>query len=99
MLEQTKALWFQAISEARANPSKEQVLRAYAAQFTRHGERQRARQHGDPQLRRPGDAQASGARTHVSRQPLRLADAAVDRRDLLDRLGREGLYEVGEKDD
>src|SRR5262249_2199630 len=34
MLEQTKALWFQAISEARANPSKEQVLRAYAAQFT-----------------------------------------------------------------
>src|SRR6202022_661015 len=33
-LEQTKALWFQAISEARANPSKEQVLRAYAAQFT-----------------------------------------------------------------
>src|SRR5262245_57366765 len=34
MLEQTKALWFQAISEARANPTKEQVLRAYAAQFT-----------------------------------------------------------------
>jgi alkylation response protein AidB-like acyl-CoA dehydrogenase len=34
MLEQTKALWFQAISEARANPSKEQVLRAYAAQFS-----------------------------------------------------------------
>src|SRR5499426_1731342 len=34
VLEQTKALWFQAVSEARANPSKEQVLRAYAAQFT-----------------------------------------------------------------
>src|SRR2546430_15560389 len=33
-LEQTKALWFQAISEARPNPSKEQVLRAYAAQHT-----------------------------------------------------------------
>src|SRR5438034_10667393 len=33
-LEQTKALWFQAVSEARANPTKEQVLRAYAAQFT-----------------------------------------------------------------
>lgn len=33
-LEQTKALWFQAITEARANPSKEQVLRAYAAQHT-----------------------------------------------------------------
>ncbi len=34
MLEQTKALWFQAISEARPDPSKEQVLRAYAAQYT-----------------------------------------------------------------
>ena len=34
MLEQTKGLWFQAIAEARANPSKEQVLRAYAAQHT-----------------------------------------------------------------
>src|SRR5262249_16856046 len=34
VLDQTKALWFQAISEARANPNKEQVLRAYAAQFT-----------------------------------------------------------------
>jgi alkylation response protein AidB-like acyl-CoA dehydrogenase len=33
-LEQTKALWFQAITEARANPSKEQVMRAYAAQHT-----------------------------------------------------------------
>ena len=33
-LEQTKALWFQAITEARANPSKEQLLRAYAAQHT-----------------------------------------------------------------
>src|SRR6266550_3313465 len=34
MLEQTKALWFQAVSEARANPTKEQVLRAYTAQHT-----------------------------------------------------------------
>jgi alkylation response protein AidB-like acyl-CoA dehydrogenase len=33
-LEQTKALWFQAITEARANPSREQVMRAYAAQHT-----------------------------------------------------------------
>ena len=32
MLEQTKAIWFQSVSEARANPSKEQMLRAYAAQ-------------------------------------------------------------------
>ena len=33
-LEQTKALWFQVISEACANPSKDQILRAYAAQYT-----------------------------------------------------------------
>jgi alkylation response protein AidB-like acyl-CoA dehydrogenase len=31
-LEQAKALWFQAISEARVDPSKDQALRAYAAQ-------------------------------------------------------------------
>src|SRR6204780_5156616 len=33
-LEQIKAIWFQAITEARANPTKEQVLRAYAAQYS-----------------------------------------------------------------
>src|SRR6202040_415193 len=33
-LEQVKAIWFQAISEARANPTREQILRAYAAQHT-----------------------------------------------------------------
>ena len=31
-LEQAKALWFQAVTEARVDPSKEQMLRAYAAQ-------------------------------------------------------------------
>ncbi|HEY1931740.1 MAG TPA: acyl-CoA dehydrogenase family protein [Acetobacteraceae bacterium] len=31
-LEQAKSLWFQAISEAHVDPSKDQVLRAYAAQ-------------------------------------------------------------------
>jgi alkylation response protein AidB-like acyl-CoA dehydrogenase len=33
-LEQAKALWFQAVSEARVDPAPEQRLRAYAAQFT-----------------------------------------------------------------
>jgi alkylation response protein AidB-like acyl-CoA dehydrogenase len=33
-LEQTKALWFQAISEARVDPTPDQRLRAYAAQFS-----------------------------------------------------------------
>ncbi len=34
MLEQTKALWFQAITEAGPDPSREQVQRAWAAQHT-----------------------------------------------------------------
>lgn len=34
LLEQTQALWFQAIREARADPDESQVLRAYAAQYT-----------------------------------------------------------------
>lgn len=34
MLEQTKALWFQVISEACIDPTREQMLRAYAAQYT-----------------------------------------------------------------
>lgn len=33
-LEQAKALWFQAITEACPNPSKDQVLRAWATQYT-----------------------------------------------------------------
>jgi alkylation response protein AidB-like acyl-CoA dehydrogenase len=33
-LEQAKALWFQAIGEARVDPTPEQRLRAYAAQFS-----------------------------------------------------------------
>lgn len=34
MLEQTKALWFQAITEAGPDPSPDRVMRAYAAQYT-----------------------------------------------------------------
>ena len=34
MLEQTKALWFQVISEARPDPSKNSLMRAWAAQHT-----------------------------------------------------------------
>ena len=34
MLEQTKAIWFQSISEARPNPSKDAILRAWAAQYS-----------------------------------------------------------------
>lgn len=34
MLDQTKALWFQMISEARPNPSKDSQMRAWSAQYT-----------------------------------------------------------------
>lgn len=34
MLEQTKSIWFQAISEARPNPGKDALLRAWAAQYS-----------------------------------------------------------------
>jgi len=34
MLEQTKSLWFESISEAKPNPDKESLLRAWAAQYT-----------------------------------------------------------------
>jgi len=49
---QTKALWFQAITEARANPSKDQVLRAYAAQHTVMENANTIAGEGDPHLRR-----------------------------------------------
>jgi alkylation response protein AidB-like acyl-CoA dehydrogenase len=99
VLEQTKALWFQAISEARANPDKEQVLRAYAAQFT---------------VMENANALASKAIRTCGGQAM-LKNLALERiyRDsrcgslmlpwtaeiCLDRLGRETLYGAGETDD
>ncbi len=99
MLEQTKALWFQAVSEARAEPTKEQVLRAYAAQFT---------------VMENANALAAKAIRTCGGQAM-LKNLALERiyRDsrcgslmlpwtaeiCLDRLGRETLYEPGEKDE
>ena len=99
MLEQTKALWFQAVSEARANPTKEQVLRAYAAQFT---------------VMENSNALAAKAIRTCGGQAM-LKNLALERiyRDsrcgslmlpwtaeiCLDRIGRESLYEPGETDD
>src|SRR5262245_45584386 len=98
-LEQTKALWFQAVSEARANPTKEQVLRAYAAQFT---------------VMENANALAAKAIRTCGGQAM-LKNLSLERiyRDsrcgslmlpwtaeiCLDRLGRESLYEAGETDD
>ncbi len=99
MLEQTKALWFQAVSEARADPTAEQVLRAYAAQFT---------------VMENANALAAKAIRTCGGQAM-LKNLALERiyRDsrcgslmlpwtaeiCLDRLGRESLYAPGEKDD
>jgi alkylation response protein AidB-like acyl-CoA dehydrogenase len=97
-LEQTKALWFQAISEARANPTKEQVLRAYAAQYT---------------VMENANALAAKAIRTCGGQAM-LKNLSLERiyRDsrcgslmlpwtaeiCLDRIGRESLYEAGETD-
>ena len=98
-LEQTKALWFQAISEACANPSSEQVLRAYAAQFT---------------VMENSNAIATKAiRTCGGLAMLKNLPLERIYRDsrcgslmlpwtaeiCLDRLGRELLYQPGEKDE
>jgi alkylation response protein AidB-like acyl-CoA dehydrogenase len=98
-LEQTKALWFQAISEARPDPGKEQVLRAYAAQAT---------------VMENANAIAGKALRTCGGQAM-LKSLALERiyRDsrcgslmlpwtaeiCVDRIGREALYEPGEKDE
>lgn len=99
MLEQTKALFFQAVSEARAHPSKSQVLRAYATQHT---------------VMENAQALAAKAIRTCGGQAM-LKSLALERiyRDsrcgslmlpwtaelCVDRLGREALYEVGERDE
>lgn len=99
MLEQTKALWFQAVSEARADPTPEQVQRAYAAQFT--------------VMENANALAAKGIRTCGGQAMLK--NLALERiyRDsrcgslmlpwtaeiCLDRIGRESLYRPGETDE
>jgi alkylation response protein AidB-like acyl-CoA dehydrogenase len=98
-LEQTKALWFQAVSEACVNPSKEQVLRAYAAQFT--------------VMENANALAAKAIRTCGGQAMLRHLPLERIYRDsrcgslmlpwtaeiCLDRLGREALYEPDESDE
>jgi alkylation response protein AidB-like acyl-CoA dehydrogenase len=99
MLEQTKALWFQAVSEARANPTKEQVLRAYAAQ---HTVMENANTLAAKAIR------SCGGQSMLKSLPLEriYRDSRCGSLMLpwtaeicLDRLGRETLYEPGEKDE
>jgi alkylation response protein AidB-like acyl-CoA dehydrogenase len=99
MLEQTKALWFQSISEACANPGKDRVLRAYAAQHT--------------VMENANALAAKAIRTCGGQAMLKSLPLERIYRDsrcgslmlpwtaeiCLDRLGRETLYELGEKDE
>ena len=99
MLEQTKALFFQTVSEARANPSKEQVLRAYA---TQHTVMENANAIATKAIR------TCGGQSMLKSLPLEriYRDSRCGSLMLpwtaelcVDRLGREALYESGEKDE
>ncbi|MGA7973480.1 MAG: acyl-CoA dehydrogenase [Pseudolabrys sp.] len=99
MLEQTKALWFQAITEARPNPSKDQVLRAYAAQNT---VMENANAIATKAIR------TCGGQSMLKSLPLEriYRDSRCGSLMLpwtaeicIDRIGREALYEPGEKDE
>jgi alkylation response protein AidB-like acyl-CoA dehydrogenase len=98
-LECAKALWFQAVSEARCNPTKEQVLRAYAAQHT--------------VMETSNDLCRLAIRTCGGQSMLKALPLERLYRDsrcgslmlpwtaelCMDRIGREALYESGETDE
>ena len=98
MLEQTKALWFQAITEAGADPSKDQVMRALAAQYT---VMENASAIATLAIR------TCGGQSMLKSLPLEriYRDSRCGALMLpwtaelcLDRLGRDALYEKGETD-
>ncbi|WP_207539771.1 acyl-CoA dehydrogenase family protein [Sabulicella rubraurantiaca] len=98
MLEQTKALWFQAVSEAGPDPSKEAVLRALAAQHT--------------VMENAAALAAKAVRTCGGQSMLKTLPLERIFRDsrcgslmlpwtaelCIDRIGRDSLYEKGEAD-
>jgi alkylation response protein AidB-like acyl-CoA dehydrogenase len=98
MLEATKALWFQAITEAGPDPTKEQMLRALAAQ---HAVMENANAIATLALR------TCGGQAMLKSLPLEriYRDSRCGALMLpwtaelcLDRIGREALYEKGETD-
>jgi alkylation response protein AidB-like acyl-CoA dehydrogenase len=98
MLEQTKALWFQAITEAGPDPAKDQVLRAWAAQHT--------------VMENAAAIAAKAVRTCGGQAMLKSLPLERLYRDArcgalmlpwtaelcIDRIGRDALYEKGERD-
>ncbi len=99
MLEQTKALWVKALDDARIDPSKEQVMRAWAAQYT---VMENANELAQLAIRTCGGQSMlkSFALERIYRDSrcgsLMLPWTAEL---CLDRLGRAALYEEGESDD
>jgi alkylation response protein AidB-like acyl-CoA dehydrogenase len=98
MLEQTKALWFQAVTDARPDPTKEQVLRAWAAQHTVME---------NAQALAAKAVRTCGGQSMLKTLPLEriYRDARCGSLMLpwtaelcIDRLGRDALYEKGETD-
>ena len=99
MLEQTKALWFQSISEAGPNPSKDSLLRAWTAQYT--------------VMENANEISQLAIRTCGGQSMLRSLPLERLYRDsrcgslmlpwtselCLDMLGKGALYEAGESDD
>jgi alkylation response protein AidB-like acyl-CoA dehydrogenase len=97
-LEAAKALWFQSVSEAGSNPSKEQLMRAWTAQYT--------------VMETANDLARLAIRTCGGQAILRSLPLERIYRDsrcgslmlpwtaelCLDRLGRAALYEDGESD-
>ena len=99
MLEQTKALWFQAISEAGPDPSKESMLRALAAQHT-------VMENANAIATRA--VRTCGGQAMLKSLPLEriYRDSRCGSLMLpwtaelcIDRMGRESLYERGESDE
>ena len=99
ILEQTKATWFQAISEARIDPPREAVMRAWAAQYT---VMENANELARLAIR------TCGGQSMLRRFPLEriYRDSRCGSLMLpwtaelcLDRLGKAALYEEGEQDD
>ena len=99
MLEQTKALFFQTLSEARANPNKDQILRAWATQYT---VMENASEMSQLAIR------TCGGQSMLKSLPLEriFRDSRCGALMLpwtaeicLDNLGKQTLYERGETDD
>jgi alkylation response protein AidB-like acyl-CoA dehydrogenase len=99
ILEQTKAVWFKALDDARLDPSKEQVMRAWAAQYT---VMENANELAQLAIR------TCGGQSMLKSLPLEriYRDSRCGSLMLpwtaelcMDRLGKAALYEEGETDD